>query len=196
MKNDPVVNFIIKQRVFHITHRRRSLTCDTNPCTTSLISLKSQMFSDILTTWCVPQKNAPPRSAWRPEASEPRKSRRGFGCRKRQRSLAAAAALGGDMDRATTRRPVCIVFALPVSSHISQTQTTRGKPLQFCDISQYQKFRPHEPQKNGPGGPKKLQFRSLRLIFSTTVPQIVTKKHCEKMHFCEVHFLCTRSNVL
>ena len=58
----------------------------TYPYTTSHISLKSQVFSSLLTTWCDQQRSVSPWSAWRPEASAPRKSRPRWACRNRQRS--------------------------------------------------------------------------------------------------------------
>ena len=67
----------------------------TYPYTTSHISLTSQVFSSLLTTWCDPQRSVSPWSAWRPEASAPR-----WVCRRRQRS----AGCGGCARTATWRR--------------------------------------------------------------------------------------------
>ena len=58
----------------------------TYPYTTSHISLKSQVFSSFLPTWSDPQRSVSPWSAWRREASAPRRSRRRLVCRTRQRS--------------------------------------------------------------------------------------------------------------
>ena len=58
----------------------------TYPKTTSHIALNSQVFSSLLTRWCDPQRSVSPWSAWRPEASAPRRSRWRSLCRNRQRS--------------------------------------------------------------------------------------------------------------
>ena len=94
------VKFITKQQVF--THRTLTHMTDlmTYPYTTSHISFKSQVFSSLLTTWCDPQRSVSPWSAWRLQASAPRRSRRRLVCRRRQRS----AGCGGCARTATWRR--------------------------------------------------------------------------------------------
>ena len=99
------------------------VTC---PYTTSHISLKSQVFSSLLTTWCDPQRSVSPWSAWRPEAPAPRRSRPRWACRNRQRS----AGCGGRARTATWRRAtsgdrvvgagLCVHVLLHVSTHISR----------------------------------------------------------------------------
>ena len=95
-----VSNFITKQQVF--THCTLTHMTDlmTYPYTTSHISLKSQVFSCLLTTWCDPQRSVSTWSAWRPEASAPRRWRPRWVCWRRQRS----AGCGGCARTATWRR--------------------------------------------------------------------------------------------
>ena len=75
------VKFITKQQVSTrctLTHMTDLMTY---PYTTSHISLKSQVFSSLLTTCCDPQRSVSTWSALRPEASAPRRSRPRWMCK-------------------------------------------------------------------------------------------------------------------
>ena len=88
-KNDPVVNFFYqKSRVFSTLHtdahdRLGELSTHHKPH----FPQDPKLLSGILTTTrCDPQRSVSPWSAWQPEASAARRSRRGLVCRCRQRS--------------------------------------------------------------------------------------------------------------
>ena len=126
--------------------------------TTSQIFFKSQVISSFLTTWCDPQRSVSPWSAWRPEASAPRKSRPRWVCRNRQRS----GGKGGFFQQRSWDFDVCrskiqrkntsltrhlTPWHSPQTPTAPQRQTTRGKTLLFCDASRTKNFEHPEPQK-------------------------------------------------
>ena len=108
--------------------------------------LKSQVFSSLFTTWSDPQRSVSPWSAWRPEASAPRRSRPRRACRKRQRS---GRRLFSNSDRGTSmcaaRRHSAKTRHLtprhsPQEPAAPQRQTTGGKTCCFVTAYPEPKF--------------------------------------------------------
>ena len=120
-----VVKCVTNQHNFPYRTLTHMTDFTTYPYTASHISLKSLLFSSLLTTWCDPQRSVSPWSAWRPEASAPRKSRSRWACRNRQRSGGCrGCARTATWRRATSgdrvvRRLVCVVSFACFDSHLS-----------------------------------------------------------------------------
>ena len=162
--------------------------------TTSHIYHKSQVFSSLLTTRCDPQRSVSPWSAWRPEASAPRKSRPRWACHNRQRSgtclrrlNASVAARGSYVEQwswdfasyhAKTQRKNTSLSRHLTPWHSPQRQTTRGKTMLFCDASWTKKIELPEPV------PKTLISSPLAHFFLPPVPQMV--ENSAKMRRLEI----------
>ena len=169
------VKNITKQQVFNILHtdthdRLDDISIHHQPHSPKITSVLKP-----LTTWCDPQSNVSPWSAWRPEASAPRKSR--------PTTKQQAAFLNSEPEtshRAAQRHSAKNTsfhtpWRTPQTPTAPQRQTTRGKNCCFVTHIPNRNFDPSQPQ-NGPRSPNNLI--SIPLCFSlssTTVPQMVEK---------------------
>ena len=156
-----IVHVCIELHIFPYRTLTHMTDLMTYPFTTSHISLKSQVFSSLLTTWCDPQRSVSPWSAWRREASAAKKIAAALGVPEATTKRLAAdpeishrAAQGHSAKTRHSTRHLT-PWRPPQTPTAPQRQTTRGKTLLFCHTCRTKNFDILQPQ-NGPRSPKNL----------------------------------------